>query len=160
MKQQGWRLYLKRLLDRTVGLVALVVASPVIAVVAGLIFLVMGPPVLFRQERPGLHGRPFHLLKFRTMVDRRSPDGSLCRDAERLTAFGRLLRATSVDELPQLWNVLKGEMSLVGPRPLLMHYLPLYDAEQTRRHNALPGITGWAQVNGRNAGGWEDNFGL
>ena len=120
----------------------------------------LGSPVFFRQTRPGLYGRPFEMVKFRTMTDAREPDSKLLPDAERLTAFGRFLRATSLDELPELWNVLKGDMSLVGPRPLLMEYLPLYSPEQARRHKARPGITGWAQVNGRNALSWEEKFKL
>lgn len=120
----------------------------------------LGSPVFFTQTRPGLRGRPFKMVKFRTMTDARGPDGQLLPDADRLTAFGRFLRTTSLDELPELWNVLKGDMSLVGPRPLLMEYLPLYSPEQARRHEVRPGITGWAQVNGRNALSWEDKFRL
>ena len=120
----------------------------------------LGNPVFFRQTRPGLHGRPFQMVKFRTMTDARGPDDQLLPDADRLTPFGRFLRASSLDELPELWNVLKGDMSLVGPRPLLMEYLPLYSAEQSRRHEARPGITGWAQVNGRNALSWDEKFKL
>lgn len=120
----------------------------------------LGSPVFFRQTRPGLHGKSFNMVKFRTMTDACGPDGVLLPDAVRLTSFGRFLRATSLDELPELWNVLKGDMSLVGPRPLLMEYLPLYSPEQARRHNVRPGITGWAQVNGRNALSWEDKFAL
>lgn len=120
----------------------------------------LGSPVFFTQVRPGLHGRPFRMVKFRTMTDERDADGRLRPDVERLTPFGRWLRATSLDELPELWNVLKGDMSLVGPRPLLMEYLPLYSPEQARRHEVLPGVTGWAQVNGRNTISWEDKFEL
>jgi lipopolysaccharide/colanic/teichoic acid biosynthesis glycosyltransferase len=120
----------------------------------------LGSPVFFRQIRPGLHGRPFQMVKLRTMTDACAPDGQLLPDVERLTAFGRFLRASSLDELPELWNVLKGDMSLVGPRPLLMDYLPLYSPEQLRRHDVRPGITGWAQINGRNALSWEEKFKL
>jgi len=146
MKQPG-----KRLLDLAVSCPALVLLAPVMAAAALLVRICMGRPVLFRQLRPGLHGRPFTCLKFRTMTDEREPDGKLKPDAQRLTVIGRVLRKTSLDELPQLWNVVRGEMSLVGPRPLLMAYLPNYSPEQQRRHDLLPGITGWAQVNGRNA---------
>ena len=128
-----------------------------------LFFLVrhkLGSPVLFCQVRPGLGGKPFNMVKFRTMTNGRAPDGELLPDSDRLTPFGRFLRSTSLDELPELWNVLKGDMSLVGPRPLLMEYLPLYSAEQARRHEVRPGITGWAQINGRNALNWEDRFKL
>lgn len=120
----------------------------------------LGSPVFFRQVRPGLHGQPFEMVKFRTMTSERGPDGQLLPDAVRLSSFGRFLRATSLDELPELWNVLKGDMSLVGPRPLLTEYLPLYTSEQARRHEVRPGITGWAQVNGRNAISWEEKFRL
>jgi len=120
----------------------------------------LGSPVFFRQVRPGLRGQPFEMVKFRTMTDERGPDGQLLDNAARLTPFGRWLRATSLDELPELWNVLKGDMSLVGPRPLLMEYLPLYSPEQARRHEVRPGVTGWAQVNGRNAIAWEEKFKL
>lgn len=120
----------------------------------------LGSPVFFRQTRPGRHGKPFEMVKFRTMTDTRGPDGQLLPDALRLTPFGRFLRAASLDELPELWNVLKGDMSLVGPRPLLVEYLPLYSADQSRRHEVRPGITGWAQVNGRNALNWDEKFKL
>lgn len=151
---------IKRLLDVVTAGAALVLLAPVIVLVALLVRAKLGSPVLFRQERPGLEGRPFTLIKFRTMLDARDADGALRPDAERMTAFGRWLRSSSVDELPELWNVLKGEMSLVGPRPLLMHYLPLYSPEQARRHDVRPGITGWAQINGRNAISWEEKFAL
>lgn len=120
----------------------------------------MGSPVVFKQQRPGLNAKPFYIYKFRTMNSKKDEYGELLPDAQRLNGFGRLLRSTSLDELPSLWNVLKGEMSLVGPRPLLMEYVPLYNAEQTRRHLVKPGVTGWAQVNGRNAIGWEEKFNL
>lgn len=151
---------MKRLFDLVVASVALLLlALPLLS----LIWLVrnkLGSPVFFRQTRPGLHGRPFQMVKFRTMTDARGPDGKLLPDAERLTRLGRFLRAASLDELPELWNVLKGDMSLVGPRPLLMDYLPLYSPRQARRHEVRPGITGWAQVNGRNAISWEEKFEL
>ena len=150
----------KRLLDLLIAAVALAILSPLLAVVALLVRARLGSPVLFRQERPGLHGRPFTLIKFRTMRDARDQHGKPLADEQRLTRFGRWLRATSVDELPELWDVLRGDMSLVGPRPLLMHYLPLYSTEQARRHDVRPGITGWAQVNGRNAISWEEKFEL
>jgi len=151
---------LKRLFDLLVTLPALLVLAPFMLALALLVRLKLGAPVLFRQQRPGLHGKPFTLYKFRTMIGARDADGNLLPDAERLTSFGRFLRSSSLDELPELFNVLKGEMSLVGPRPLLMEYLPLYSEEQMRRHEARPGITGWAQINGRNALTWEDKFKL
>ena len=151
---------LKRAIDLIGASVALVVLSPLLAAVAAAVRLRMGSPVLFRQERPGRGGEPFLMTKFRTMTDRRGPDGALLADADRLTGFGRLLRRTSIDELPELLNVVRGDMSLVGPRPLLMEYLPLYSAEQARRHEVRPGITGWAQVNGRNAVTWDEKFAL
>jgi lipopolysaccharide/colanic/teichoic acid biosynthesis glycosyltransferase len=139
-----------KLLRRISGLVVLI----------ALIRRKLGSPVFFTQVRPGMHGKPFIMIKFRSMTSERGPDGELLPDAVRLTPFGRFLRASSLDELPELWNVLKGDMNLVGPRPLLMEYLPLYSAEQARRHEVRPGITGWAQVNGRNAIGWDDKFKL
>jgi sugar transferase EpsL len=139
---------------------ALLCLAPVLALVALLVRLKLGAPLLFRQQRPGLHGKPFTLYKFRTMTDARDAQGRRLPDAERLTPFGRFLRSTSLDELPELFNVLKGEMSLVGPRPLLMRYLDRYTPEQARRHAVKPGITGWAQVNGRNALTWEEKFAL
>jgi lipopolysaccharide/colanic/teichoic acid biosynthesis glycosyltransferase len=151
---------LKRFIDVGVAATALVVLSPALIAIAVAVRLFLGSPVLFRQQRPGLRGEPFELVKFRTMRDARDRQGRPLSDAERLTRFGRLLRASSLDELPELWNVLKGEMSLVGPRPLLMEYLPLYSAEQARRHEVKPGITGWAQVNGRNALSWDEKFAL
>jgi sugar transferase EpsL len=150
----------KRALDLAVSATALLILSPVMAATAAAVRILLGSPILFRQVRPGLHGQPFELVKFRTMLDARDAEGALLGDAERLTRFGRLLRASSLDELPQLWNVLKGEMSLVGPRPLLMDYLPLYSAEQARRHEVRPGLTGWAQVNGRNAIEWSERLRL
>ena len=149
---------MKRLLDVLVASVALLPLAPVLAVVALLVRAKLGVPVLFRQQRPGLGGRPFTLYKFRTMRDAIAADGRPLPDAARLTSFGRWLRATSLDELPELWNVLRGDMSLVGPRPLLMDYLPLYSTEQARRHEVRPGITGWAQINGRNAASWEERL--
>lgn len=151
---------LKRLLDFFATLFGLLLLSPFLLVVCILVRLFLGPPVFFKQSRPGLSGKPFIMLKFRTMTDDRDDSGELLPDSERLPAFGRFLRATSLDELPELWNVLKGDMSLVGPRPLLMDYLPLYSKRQYRRHDVRPGITGWAQVNGRNAISWEEKFEL
>jgi len=151
---------LKRAFDVVVAVTALVVLAPFLAVIALMIRTRMGSPVLFRQVRPGLHGEPFTMLKFRTMTDRRDPRGELLPDAERLTGLGQFLRRTSLDELPELLNVVAGEMSLVGPRPLLMEYLPLYNSEQRRRHDVRPGVTGWTQVNGRNALTWDEKFAL
>lgn len=150
----------KRAFDVVVSPLALLLLSPLLLSIAVAIRVTMGSPILFRQMRPGLNQRPFVMLKFRTMRGATDPDGAPLADAERLTTLGRWLRATSLDELPELWNVLKGDMSLVGPRPLLMDYLPLYTAEQARRHEVRPGITGWAQVNGRNRLGWEEKFRL
>jgi sugar transferase EpsL len=155
-----YRRYGKRPLDVLAAGVALVVLAPLLALLAALVRWRLGSPVLFRQVRPGLHGRPFELIKFRTMTDARDAAGNLLPDAVRLTGFGKFLRQTSLDELPELWNVLTGEMSLVGPRPLLMEYLPRYSPEQARRHEVRPGLTGWAQVNGRNAISWSEKFKL
>lgn len=149
---------MKRLFDLLVSSVALLLLGIPLLVLVWLIRRKLGSPVLFRQVRPGQHGRPFIMFKFRTMTEECDSRGVLLPDAQRLTSFGRFLRASSLDELPELWNVLRGDMSLVGPRPLLMEYLPLYTAEQSRRHQVLPGITGWAQVNGRNAISWQDKF--
>ena len=146
---------MKRTIDILVAGIGLLLASPLMLIAAAAVAARLGRPVLFRQVRPGLYGKPFELVKFRTMSDRRDAAGELLPDAQRLTRLGRLLRSTSLDELPQLWNVLRGDMSLVGPRPLLMDYLPLYSTRQATRHEARPGITGWAQVQGRNAIGWE-----
>lgn len=151
---------MKRFLDIVGAMVAMIVFSPVMLVVAVRLYRDVGSPVLFRQIRPGLGGRPFEMVKFRTMRNAVDANGSPLPDADRLTAFGRFLRSSSLDELPELWNVLKGDMSLVGPRPLLMEYLPLYTPEQARRHEVRPGVTGWAQVNGRNALSWEEKFRL
>lgn len=150
----------KRPLDVILSAMALLILSPVLLAIALLVRVGMGSPVLFRQRRPGLHGRPFTILKFRTMTEARDGDGTLLPDVDRLTVLGRFLRRTSLDELPELINVLRGDMSLVGPRPLRMHYLDRYTPEQMRRHDVLPGITGWAQVNGRNALTWEEKFAL
>ena len=150
----------ERIFDILVAALALVLLSPVILILALLVRSKLGSPVLFCQTRPGLGGQPFAMLKFRTMTDQKDASGNLLPDGERLTSFGRWLRASSLDELPELWNVLKGDMSLVGPRPLLMEYLPLYTTEQARRHDVRPGITGWAQINGRNAISWDEKFAL
>ncbi len=151
---------LKRIFDIVAASLGLVLLSPVLLVIAVLVRVFHGAPVLFGQVRPGYQGRLFRIYKFRTMTDARAPDGSLLPDAERLTPLGRFLRATSLDELPELFNVLRGEMSLVGPRPLLVQYLERYSPEQMRRHEVLPGLTGWAQVNGRNALTWQEKFAL
>jgi lipopolysaccharide/colanic/teichoic acid biosynthesis glycosyltransferase len=150
----------KRLTDIVLSAAGLVVLTPVMAGIGVAVAVALGRPILFRQVRPGLHGKPFRLVKFRTMLDSTGPDGRPLDDSLRLTRFGRFLRASSLDELPELWNILKGEMSLVGPRPLLMRYLPLYTPEQARRHDVRPGLTGWTQVNGRNAIGWPEKLAL
>jgi len=151
---------IKRLIDIFVALSAMVLFCIPFLILILIIYIKIGAPVVFSQMRPGKHAKPFLLVKFRTMTDARDSNGQLLSDADRLTDFGRFLRASSLDELPELWNVLKGDMSLVGPRPLLMAYLPLYSAEQSFRHNVRPGITGWAQVNGRNNLSWEERFKL
>jgi lipopolysaccharide/colanic/teichoic acid biosynthesis glycosyltransferase len=151
---------LKRAFDIGFAACWLIGFAPLLLVVAILVRLKLGSPVLFIQERPGLRGRPFRMIKFRTMTDERGPDGELLPDAVRLTPFGKLLRSTTLDEFPEMWNVLVGDMSVVGPRPLLMRYLPRYDAFQARRMELKPGVTGWAQVNGRNALSWEEKFAL
>lgn len=151
---------MKRFFDAVIAMLLLLVLSIPILCLVVLVRANFGSPVFFGQIRPGLGGRPFRMIKFRTMTDARGCNGDLLPDAQRLTAFGRFLRSTSLDELPELWNVLKGDMSLVGPRPLLMEYIPLYSSEQLRRHEVRPGVTGWAQVNGRNALTWKERFEL
>ena len=151
---------MKRFIDIVAACCGLCLLAPVIIIVALLIVIRLGSPVFFRQIRPGLHGKPFQMIKFRTMLDATDKHGSPLPDDQRMTPFGSFLRSSSLDELPELWNVLKGDMSLVGPRPLLMEYLPLYSKEQRRRHDVRPGVTGWAQVNGRNAISWEEKFKL
>ncbi|HNL81245.1 MAG TPA: sugar transferase [Agitococcus sp.] len=151
---------LKRLYDALFASIALILLSPIIIIVAALISKKLGSPIFFQQIRPGLGGKPFKMVKFRTMLDAVDSQGNPLPDEVRLTDFGKFLRSTSLDELPELWNVLKGDMSLVGPRPLLMEYLPLYSADQARRHEVRPGVTGWAQINGRNAISWEQKFEL
>ena len=151
---------LKRLLDIIIASTALILLAPLYAFVAYKVKKNLGSPVLFRQFRPGLYGKPFEMIKFRTMKDAVDANGQPLPDSERLTAFGKMLRSTSLDEMPELWNVIKGDMSIVGPRPLLTEYLPLYNEEQAKRHNVRPGMTGHAQVNGRNAIGWDEKFKL
>jgi len=151
---------LKRAFDFTASLLGLILLSPVLLVTSLLVAIKLGRPVFFTQVRPGLHGEPFKMIKFRTMTNERDEHGDLLPNEQRMTRFGRILRSASLDELPELFNVLKGEMSLVGPRPLLMDYLPYFSEEQNRRHEARPGITGWAQVNGRNAIGWDKKLAL
>lgn len=151
---------LKRLIDILISFTAIILLSPIYIIVGYKVKKNLGSPVLFKQIRPGLHAQPFEMIKFRTMKDAVDSNGNVSPDHERLTPFGQMLRASSLDELPELWNVLKGNMSLVGPRPLLMEYVPLYNQEQSRRHEMRPGITGWAQVNGRNAISWEEKFKL
>ncbi|MGX5698970.1 sugar transferase [Acinetobacter kookii] len=151
---------LKRVLDVVIASTALLLLSPLYLFVAYKVRKNLGSPVLFRQVRPGLHGKPFEMIKFRSMKDAVDENGNPLPDSERLTPFGQMLRSSSLDEMPELWNVIKGEMSIVGPRPLLMEYLPLYNSEQAKRHNVRPGMTGYAQVNGRNAISWEEKFKL
>lgn len=151
---------LKRLLDIIIASIALILLSPLYFYVAHKVKKNLGSPVLFRQVRPGLHGKPFEMIKFRSMKDAVDAQGNLLPDSERLTPFGKMLRSSSLDEMPELWNVIKGDMSIVGPRPLLMEYLPLYNQEQAKRHDVRPGMTGHAQVNGRNAISWEEKFKL
>jgi sugar transferase EpsL len=150
----------KRVLDLIAVTLSLIILAPLFLFIMLLVGLFLGRPVFFRQKRPGLRGQPFQIYKFRSMSDARGPDGNLLADSIRLTPFGRFLRSLSLDELPEIFNILRGEMSLVGPRPLLIEYLPLYSAEQMRRHEVVPGLTGWAQVNGRNAITWQDKFKL
>ena len=151
---------MKRLIDVTLSLLGVIVLSPFLVILGLIILFAFGSPVFFIQIRPGFLGKPFNFFKFRTMTNTKNSDGDLLPDKNRLTPLGSFLRKTSLDELPSLWNVLKGDMSLVGPRPLLMEYLPLYSKEQMRRHEVKPGITGWAQINGRNSISWEEKFNL
>lgn len=155
-----YKRYFKRPMDIILSLIAIIVLSPVLLTIAILVRIKLGNPVMFKQKRPGLNGKIFTLYKFRTMTDERDKLGNLLPDSERLTKFGKFLRSTSLDELPELFNIIKGDMSIVGPRPLLVQYLPLYNKHQKRRHEVRPGLTGWAQVNGRNAISWKDKFDL
>ena len=155
-----YRKYIKRILDFILSLIALVILSPIILVIAILVRIELGSPVIFKQKRPGLNEKIFTLYKFRTMTDAKDENGNLLPDNIRLTKFGKILRSTSLDELPELFNILKGDMSIVGPRPLLVKYLPLYNKSQKHRHDVRPGFTGWAQCNGRNALSWEEKFDL
>ena len=155
-----YRHFVKPLLDRILSLLALIVLSPILAIVASQVRTKLGAPILFSQERPGKDGKIFRIYKFRTMTDERDADGNLLPDEDRLVPFGKFLRSTSLDELPELLNILRGDMSIVGPRPLLVRYLDLYSERQARRHDVRPGLTGWAQVNGRNAISWQDKFNL
>jgi sugar transferase EpsL len=158
MKQAGWRRIVKRAADVALAGTGLLLTAPVVAVAAAGVYVTMGRPAFFQQLRPGLHGKPFRVYKLRTMSQAHDGEGSVLSDGARLTRWGRALRSLSLDELPQLWNVCKGDMSIVGPRPLLMQYLQRYTSEQARRHHVLPGITGWAQINGRNDMTWEEKF--
>lgn len=157
-RQGFYEKYVKRLLDIIISLMALIILSPIFLIVAVLVRIKLGSPVIFHQQRPGYREKVFGLCKFRSMTDERDENGALLPDELRLTRFGKALRATSLDELPELWNILKGDMSLIGPRPLLVKYLPLYNDFQRQRHDVRPGLTGWAQVNGRNAISWEQRF--
>lgn len=157
-KPAFYKKHIKRVLDVLLSGAALLVLSPVLAITALLVRFKLGSPVIFRQDRPGKNGEIFHLYKFRTMTDARDENGALLSDEMRLTKFGRLLRSTSLDELPELWNIFRGDMSIVGPRPLLVEYLPYYTQEEMHRHDVAPGLTGWAQVNGRNNLTWEQKF--
>lgn len=160
VQQSGCRMWIKKVFDRSAALCWLIMLLPVLAGVGIWVWSSLGWPILFRQWRPGRLGKPFMLLKFRTMTNRRGASGELLPDSDRLTHAGKWIRASSLDELPQLWNVLRGDLSFVGPRPLLMEYLPRYSTFQARRHDVMPGITGWAQINGRNALSWEEKFRL
>lgn len=159
-KQGLYEKYIKRLQDIVLSLIAMIVLSPVLLVVAILVRIKLGSPIIFKQERPGLNGEIFTLHKFRTMTDKKDENGNLLPDAERLTSFGKLLRSLSLDELPELWDIFTGQLTIVGPRPLLVSYLPLYNEHQSRRHEAKPGLTGYAQVHGRNSVTWEEKFDL